>query len=189
MSVSLLQLWMPILLGGALAWFASGIIHMALPYHKSDYKQLPNEEDVTNAIRKGSLGTGIYTFPFCSDMKEMGSDSTKEKFNKGPVGMLTMFPNGIPQMGKLMGQQIAFFIIGTTLIAYCASLALAPGTDYMVVFRTISAISFLAFGWALIPYSIWYGHPWAVTFKYMFDALVYALILAGVFGWLWPGVA
>ncbi len=186
MSVSLIQLWMPILLGTVLAWIASIVLHVVLPFHKSDYKELPNEEDITDAIRKGSPGVGIYTFPYCLDMKEMGSETTIQKFNKGPVGMITMFPNGMPQMGKLIGQQVGFFLIGCILIAYCASLTINPGADYMFVFRTVAAVSFLAFGWAQIPFSIWYGHPWSTTFKYLVDALIYGLLVAGSFSWLWP---
>ena len=72
------------------------------------------------------------------------------------------------------------------MIAYCAMITLAPGADYMSVLRVVSVVGFLAFSWSNIPMSIWYGHPWSTTFKYMFDALVYALVMAGVFAWLWP---
>ena len=34
--------------------------------------------------------------------------------------------------------------------------------------------------------SIWKGQAWSTTFKHMFDGFVYALLTAGVFGWLWP---
>jgi hypothetical protein len=30
------------------------------------------------------------------------------------------------------------------------------------------------------------GKPWVVTAKEMFDGLLYALVTAGAFGWLWP---
>jgi hypothetical protein len=56
----------------------------------------------------------------------------------------------------------------------------------MSVFRLVSTVGFLAFCWSNIPMSIWYGHPWSTTFKYFIDALVYALIMAGTFAWLWP---
>jgi hypothetical protein len=36
--------------------------------------------------------------------------------------------------------------------------------------------------------SIWYGRKWSTTLKLMFDGLVYALVLAGTFGWLWPKI-
>lgn len=189
MTVSLLQLWVPILLGGVLAWVASGLIHMVIKYHNADYKPLPNEDDVMAAVGKGSPAPGLYTFPFCTDMSEMKNEAVQQKFAKGPVGMLAVFPNGMPPMGKLMVQQVSFFIVGCVLIAYCARLALAPGADYMTVFRFVTTVGFVTFGWGVIPFSIWYGHPWSNTARYLLDALIYALVVAGTFGWLWPAVA
>ena len=34
--------------------------------------------------------------------------------------------------------------------------------------------------------SIWGGRSWVVTFKHIFDSLVFGLLTAGTFGWLWP---
>ncbi len=187
MTITLLQLWQPILLGTFLAWVASALIHMLVKYHNSDYQQLSNEHEVLSAIRNGSPALGIHTLPYCADLAEMNNPAVQEKFNKGPVAMLTVFPNGMPPMGKLMVQQISYFLFGCILIAYCATLALTPGSEYMVVFRFVSAVGFLTFGWANIPLSIWYGHPWSTTVKYLLDAMIYGLVVAGSFAWLWPG--
>ena len=189
MTISLLQLWMPIVLGTALAWIASGLIHMAIKYHNSDYQQLSNEEEVMTAVRNGAPKLGIHTLPFCGDMSEMSNPDVQQKFIQGPVAYLTVLPNGLPQMGKLMAQQISFFLFGALLIAYAASLVLSPGAEYMVVFRFVSTVGFLAFGWANIPMSIWFGHSWSTTAKYLLDALIYGLVIAGCFAWLWPAAA
>ncbi len=66
--------------------------------------------------------------------------------------------------------------------------ALGAGADYMRVFRIVSTTSFMGYGLALMQSSIWYGKCWGTTLKNMFDALLYALITAGVFGWLWPAM-
>ncbi len=186
MTVSLVDLWMPILLGAVLAWIASGLIHTALKYHNSDYGKLSNEDEVAAAVRNGSPAVGFYSFPHCADMNQMKDEAMQKRFVDGPVAFLAVFPNGMPNMGKLLGLQVAYFVAGCVLVAYCASLALAPGADYMAVFRFVAATAFLAFGWAIVPFSIWYGHPWSTTGKYLFDALVYALLVAGTFAWLWP---
>jgi hypothetical protein len=34
--------------------------------------------------------------------------------------------------------------------------------------------------------SIWFGQPWSATVKDVLDGLIYGLLTAGVFGWLWP---
>lgn len=188
MSVSLMQLWLPILLGGVFCWIASAIFHMVIKHHNADYKRINNEDQVSEAIRAGNLAPGLYSMPHCKDMKDMGDEVMQNKFNQGPVAMLSVFNNGMPPMGKLLGQQILFFILGCLLIAYAATLTLAAGSDYMAVFRVVMIISFLAFGWGLIPFSIWMGQPWSNCIRYLIDAVIYAAIVAGTFAWLWPAV-
>ena len=189
MTISLMQMWLPIVVATFLAWIGSFVIHVAIKYHNHDYKKLPNEDEVMDAVRKGSPGLGIHTFPFCTDMSAMKDEAVQNKFKNGPVGMLTVFPDGMPNMGKAVIQQILFFLFGCTLIAYCASLALQTGADYMSVFRFVAAVGFLTFGWGVIPFAIWYGHPWSTTARYLLDALIYGLLVAGTFAWLWPAAA
>ncbi len=50
----------------------------------------------------------------------------------------------------------------------------------------VGTASFMAYAFGLIPGSIWWGKPWSATIKEVFDGLVYGLLTAGVFGWLWP---
>lgn len=187
MSVSLMQLWMPILLGTVLVWVASALIHMLIKYHNADYQPVPNEDEVMAAIRNGLPKPGIHTMPHCAEMSDMSKPEVQEKFRRGPVAILTVLPSGLPQMGKLMTQQILGTLVGCILVAYCAGQVLTAGADYLAVFRLVSTIGFLAFGWAMIPMSIWYGHPWPNTARYLLDALIYGLVLGGTFGWLWPG--
>jgi hypothetical protein len=159
---------------------------MVLKYHNSDYQQLTNEDEVMDAVRKGSPTLGIHAFPFCIEMNEMKDEGVQQRFRNGPVGFLTMLPNGLPNMGKLMGQQISYFLVSCVLIAYCATLALEPGAQYMAVFRFVGTVGFLTFGWGIIPFSIWFGHMWSMTAKYLLDAFIYGLVVAGSFAWLWP---
>lgn len=187
MSFGLLDLWMPIVLGTLVAWIASALIHMALKYHDSDYQKLANEDEVRAAIKAGSPSLGVHSYPHCTDMAQFKDPEMQQKFKDGPVGMLIVFPDGMMNMGKAVGQQIAYFFIGCIIIAYCATLALEPGADYLSVFRVVGATGFLAFGWGMIPFSIWYGILWSTAAKYLLDALIYGLLVAGCFAWLWPG--
>ncbi|MBI1738481.1 MAG: hypothetical protein HYR58_04460 [Acidobacteria bacterium] len=100
--VELTALWMPILLSAVLVFVASSIIHMALPYHKSDYKELPNEEKVLEALRALGVGPGTYHFPHCESHKDMKTPEHIEKLNKGPIGLMTVMPSGPPNMGKYL---------------------------------------------------------------------------------------
>ena len=54
------------------------------------------------------------------------------------------------------------------------------------VFRVVGAVGFLAYAARQMPAAIWMGKPWAVASKEVFDGLVYGLVTAGTFGWLWP---
>jgi hypothetical protein len=162
---------------------------MLIKYHNADYKKLSNEDEVSDVLRDSSATPGIYHLPHCTDMKEMNDVRMQEKFKKGPIALVTVFENGLPPMGKLLIQQFLFFLIAGVLIAYVATLSLAPGAEYMSVFRMVMTVGFLAFGYGCIPYSIWYGHPWAVCLRYFLDALIYAAVFAGTFAWLWPAAA
>ena len=91
--VSITALWLPILLAAVVVFIASSIIHMVLPYHRSDYRKLPEEERVTEALRAAGVTQGpVYHFPY-STHKDMKSPETMEKFKRGPVGLLTIFPS------------------------------------------------------------------------------------------------
>ena len=48
------------------------------------------------------------------------------------------------------------------------------------------ATAFLAYGVANMVDSIWKAQSWGTTFRHMLDGLLYSLVTAGVFGWLWP---
>ena len=51
---------------------------------------------------------------------------------------------------------------------------------------SLGTAAFMAFSLGLLHDSIWYARQWSTTIKLMFDGLIYALVLAGTFGWLWP---
>lgn len=186
MSVSISELWLAILIAGILCWVASALIHMLIKYHNADYKELPNEGDVSAVLKASSAAPALYTMPYCADMKAMGEEAMQKKFNDGPVAMVTIMPNGMPPMGKLLFQQILFFLFGALLIGYLSSISIVAGAEYMVVFRHVFVASFLCYGWAQIPYSIWMGQPWSNCIRYLIDALIYAVFTAGTFAWLWP---
>ena len=69
--VPVMSLWLPILLSAVVVFVASSIIHMVLPYHRSDFKKLPDEEGVMGALRKSAVPPGDYVFPKPDSMKAM----------------------------------------------------------------------------------------------------------------------
>ncbi|HEX2712289.1 MAG TPA: hypothetical protein VHM88_08710, partial [Candidatus Acidoferrales bacterium] len=93
--VSLSGLWLPILLSAVIVFFASFVMHMLLTYHRSDYQQLPNEDNLLAPLGAARLKQGLYYFPY-STHKEMKSPAMIEKYKRGPVGMMTLFPSAPP---------------------------------------------------------------------------------------------
>jgi hypothetical protein len=183
--VSLNALWLPILLSAVIVFIASSIIHMVLPYHRSNYKKLPDEDNIRKILRAANLTPGLYHTPFCTH-KEMNSPEAKAKFAEGPVALMTVFPSGPVNMGKFLGQWLAFLLVVGVFLAYLAGHTLAPDTPYRAVFRVVGAAAFLAYGVGILSNGIWKGQPWSVVAKEVFDGLIYSLLTAGVFGWLWP---
>jgi hypothetical protein len=97
---SFLSLWLPILLSAVVVFVISSLIHMVFKWHASDYGRLANEDAVREAIRAGNPAPGRYVMPHCADMKDMAGETLQQKYREGPVGHMTIGPNGVPNMGK-----------------------------------------------------------------------------------------
>jgi len=184
--VPLTSLWLPILLSAVAVFFASAIIHMVLKYHQSDYSPMSGEENVLAAMRAEKVSPGYYFLPHCPDMKGLEEPEMKAKFDQGPVVLATVMPSGIPSMGKPLGLWFVFCLVVGVFVAYLTGLTLAPGTDYMRVFRITSTVAFLGYAGSTATESIWKGQPWSNSLKHMLDGLIYSLLTGGFFGWLWP---
>lgn len=183
--VSLMALWVPIVLSAVIVFAASSVMHTVLKYHKGDYKKLPDEDKTMAALRGEGLQRGLYIFP-CVNPKDMKSPAAIEKYKQGPVGMLTVFPSEPPVMPKFLGQWFGFCLIISFFVAYLTGHTVAPGTPYLAVFRVVGTAGFLAYGLGQLSNGIWKGQPWSMTIKEVVDGLVYGLLMAGTFGWLWP---
>lgn len=184
--VSLLSLWLPIVLSAVAVFVASSIIHMVLKYHAADYKQIPNEDAVRAAIRAGNPAPRQYIIPWCADMAELKGEEMKRKFTEGPVAVVNIGPNGEPTMGAAFGGWIVFTLVVSLMTAYVASATLPMGTAYLKVFQVTGTVAWLAYAAGQVPASIWMKKPWSVTWKEILDGLIYGLVTAGFFGWLWP---
>jgi hypothetical protein len=183
---NLLELWLPILVSAIFVFVASSVIHMALPWHKSDYPKIPNEDKVMDSLRPLAIPPGDYMVPRCANQKDMKSPEFQEKLKKGPVMVVTVFPNNAFSMGRNLGLWFVYCLVVSIFAAYIAGRALPRGTHYPQVFRFAGAIAFIGYSLALWQLSIWYRRAWSTTIKSTFDGLIYAGLTAGTFGWLWP---
>jgi hypothetical protein len=182
----LLSLWLPILLSAVAVFVISSLVHMVLKWHASDYAALSNEDAVRDAIRAGHPAPGRYVIPQCREMKDMASEAMKKKYAEGPVGHVTIIPNGAPNMGKYFGQWFLLSVLVSVVAALLAS-RLVP-LDHAFAMRAAKlagAVTFIGYGFGTLQESIWMGRPWSGTVKYLVDAALYAVGTGLVFYWLW----
>jgi hypothetical protein len=181
----LAHLWLPILLSAVIVFIASSILHTVLKYHQSDCRKFANEEKVLEVLRAENLQRGLYIFPY-SEPKDMKSEAMVEKYKRGPVGMITVMPSGPVAIPKFMAQWFVYCLVISFFVAYLAWHTIATGANYLMVFRVVGTAGFLAYGISQISNGIWKGQTWSMTIKEVVDGLVYGLLTAGTFGWLWP---
>ncbi len=186
--VGIMSLWLPILVSAIFVFVASALIHMFLPYHRSDFTKAPAEDDLMDALRRANIQPGDYVIPHAGSPKESRSSEYIDKMTKGPAAFLTVIKSGPPKMGKELGLWFVYCVIVSIFAAYVAGRALEPGVSYLSVFRFAGVTAFVGYSLALLQDSIWFKRAWSSTFKSMFDGLIYGLLTAGVFGWLWPSM-
>jgi hypothetical protein len=184
--LTLASLWLPILVSAVLVFIASTLVHMVLKYHASDYKKLPNEDAVRAAISSGKPEARQYVIPYPNTPQDMKSPEMQQKYKEGPVGVLTLKVPGPMVMGSSMGQWFVFNLAVSLATAYVASGTMLWGAPYRHVFRIVGTVAFLAYGAGMIPGAIWMGKPWSIAIKELIDAVIYGLVTAATFAWLWP---
>lgn len=182
--VPIMSLWAPILVSAFLVFLASSILHMVLPYHRSDFRRVESEDALMDSLRKLGVGPGNYMMPHAASPSAMKDPAFLEKKKRGPVAVLTVMRD--PSMGVSLAQWFVYCVVVSVFAAYIAGRALGPGAEYLGVFRFAGATAFGAYGLALWQNSIWYKIAWSTTLKSNVDSLIYGLLTGGAFGWLWP---
>lgn len=182
----LAELWLPILVAAVLIFVVSSLIHMVLGFHNNDVKKLPDEDALLSALRDHGVGPGAYVFPCPDDMGDMGSEAMQAKYKQGPVGFMTVLPNGAPMSPGHLAAWFGYTVLVGVFVAYLGSLAVAADANYLAVFRITGTIAVLAYAVSELPASIWQGRSVGSTLKFMVDGVVYGLLTAGSFAWLWP---
>jgi len=184
--VTIPSLWLPILLSSVVVFFASWIFHMLLPLHRTDFLPIPEEGKVQDALRGFAIPPGDYMIPCAGSPAGMKKPEFQERFKKGPVVVMTVFSPAGAGMGQSLVQWFIYLLIVSLFAAYIAGRALPVGAPYLEVFRFAGATAFIAYSIALWQDSIWYKRKWSTTVKNTLDGLLYGMLTAGVFGWLWP---
>ena len=186
---SLSQLWLPILLSAVAVFLASSVIHMASPWHKSDYPKMPNEDAVMDALRPLAIPPGDYFFPRPDSMAHMKSPEFAERVKRGPRVLMTVMRSEMSSMGPMLAQWFVYSLVVSALAGHIASLSMHGRiSGGHVVFHTATLVAFAAYSLALAQHSIWYSRSWSITLKSMIDGAIYAAITGAIFQWLWPSL-
>jgi hypothetical protein len=184
--VPIMSLWLPILLSAVFVFVVSFIIHMVFRYHADDFLKFPDENVAADALRKLNLPAGEYMLPKASSPGDMKSPEFQEKVKKGPGAILTIWGGAEPGMAKNLIQWFVFCIVVGIFSAYVTGRTLGVGAHYLAVFRFAGVMAFACHAIAGWQESIWFRRKWSTTLKATIDGLIYALVTAGTFGWLWP---
>ncbi len=184
--VSIFSLWLPVPLSAVFVFILSSVIHMVFGYHSNDLRRLPDEDAVADALRKMNIPRGEYILPHAAGSKEMRSPEFQEKVRKGPGALLTIWPGGRPSMAENLMQWFLYSIVISIFAAYVTSRALEMGSRYLAVFRFAGVSAFMCYAVGGWQDSIWFKRSWATTMRNTIDGLLYAMVTAGTFGWLWP---
>ena len=187
--VPLTSLILPIVVSAIVVFVASFVIHMVLGYHKTDLRKLPDaqEDEILAVMHRLNLPPADYGVPHPGSPDRMKDPAFVAKMTKGPIVFMTVTPGESPNMGRPLALWFVYTLVVTFFAAYITSRAVTPATDYLTVFRFIGTSAFMGYALGQIPESIWWRRGWTRTFISVFDSLVYAVLTAGVFGWLWPG--
>ncbi|MDX1479556.1 MAG: hypothetical protein R3301_17705 [Saprospiraceae bacterium] len=183
--VTLTSLWLPIVLSAVFVFIVSSVIHMFLKYHKADFKKLPDEDGVRNAVGNFDIPEGNYIVPCPGPDESMSDKAFQEKVKSGPVFYLTVISNDM-SMGSNLIQWFVYCLVVGIFSAYIGVNAVGADGDYLDVFRFVGCAAFMGYALALVQNSIWSAKNWGATLRSVFDGLIYALVTAGTFGWLWP---
>jgi hypothetical protein len=183
---TLAGLWLPIVLSAVLAFVASSLIWNVLGAHRWHLRGFPDEAGAREALGRQGLAPGQYAIPYAAGPGAMKDPAFVEKLEKGPVAVLAVRRPGKPNMAQFLSAWFAYLLGVSALVAFVCGQTLPRGAEYLYIFHVAGAVAVAAYAFGQIPNGIWWGRPWKSVAKEFVDGLLYALLTAGCFAWLWP---
>ena len=178
----------PVLAASAAALATSVLAWRVLPQHAREYRHLPAEQELLDALRRKMPAPGIYAFPFRGPR---GENTTRidvaANLKRGPVGWVIIGRAGAPRLAWPLVQHFCFLLLISALAALAARISgLTDGARPAVVFRLTAGVSLVSLVLGATPQSIWHGRPWKSLFLQCADGIVCGAAIGGAFAWLWP---
>jgi hypothetical protein len=184
--VGLFALWMPIVLSAVFVLVALFLVHGLLGWHRDDMSAVPGEATLLETMRGLNVPPGEYRFPYGRTTQEMTAPEFVERMKRGPVGSMTIQPNGESNMGRQLVLWFVYSLVVAVLVAYLTGRTRAPGAPSLEVFRVSGTVAFCCYAVAHWQNWIWWGKGIRYTVTYTLDGILYALVTGATFAWLWP---
>ena len=180
------SLLLPVVLAAIAVFIVSMLVHMAMPWHKSDYANVPDHDAAVAAIESLDLPPGDYAVPNARLPGGGRNPNFVADFERGPTFQMTMIPAGGMHMGKYTASWFGFMFLVAAIAAWVTGSIVPPGGSARAVFHYSAIITACSYGFGGWTQSIWYFRKWSTAFKGTFDAILYGLATGAVFMWMWP---
>jgi FtsH-binding integral membrane protein len=179
-------LWLPILVSAVAVFVLSSVIHMFSPWHKGDYRKVPNEDALRSAVGPLAIPPGDYMVPRPASSGDMRSEEFKDKVRAGPNLVMTVLPNGQFSMTRNLVLWFLYLVVVGIFAAWVSRTAMDANAPQRGIFHYAVVTAFSGYVLALWQMTIWYRRSLSTTIKATVDGLIYALVTAAIFVWLWP---
>ena len=180
------SLLLPIAVAAIAVFILTSVIHMAMPWHKSDYGRVPDDDAVLDALRPLNIPPGDYMVPSPYATGGGRNPEFTANHHRGPNVLMTIRHGETMKMGKYMGQWFLFTLLIAGIAGCVTGSIVKPGGDDHAIFHYASIVTFCSYTLGAWPLSIWYHRKWSTTLKGAFDALIYGVATGLVFAWMWP---
>jgi hypothetical protein len=180
------SLWLQVIVATVATFVASSICWMFMPWHRTEFKALPNEDAVRKVLHEQGVTEGQWRIPFSPRREEWKTPEFQERFKTGPVGIFQLErPRGMAMGPRLLKSFLYFFVI-CFFTAYVLRHAVLSGQEFWLVFQVGGAVSFGAHALGHVQDAIWFGKSWRRVGFQALDAVIYSLITGFVFAQMWP---
>ena len=166
--------------GGLILFIWGAISHMVLPLGEVGIKAMPNEAQVTAAMKANINEPGLYFYPWLEDghaATEAEQAAWTERYRSGPNGILVYHPTG----GDPMPPSMLLTEVGSNILACLLAAFIISLTGLSFIGRMATAAVFGLVAWLSIDVSYWnwYGFPTDYIMAQAADQVI---------GWLLAGI-
>jgi hypothetical protein len=183
--VDLASLWLPIIVSAVVIFFASFLAWTVLPHHKTEWKNLPDEDGFFKALADLGVKPGQFMFPHCGGGGGHKDPEFQKKWEAGPWGSVCLWAKP-PNFARNLILVFIFYLVVGLFVGYLGRLALPADPDFRMVFRFTGTAAVMAYTLGSIPHSIFFGATAHSFWSNLIDGIVYGLLTGVVFALLWP---